>query len=1081
MPSAASQLTLIRDTYRRAHLDPRNEEHRCQYFEAHGTGTQAGDPVEAEAIHGAFFDNSSPHSDSLYVGSIKTVVGHTEGAAGVASILKASLALQNGLVPPNLSFDRLNPRIAPFYKNLRVPALIAKEWPAPPHGQPRRASVNSFGFGGANAHVILESFDAGRALGQRDPTRSTGTSAPLFTPFVFSAHSEKALRANLAAYSDFLTASTPVNLHDLAGTLRQRRSSLPVRLAIPATSVGALKAAIDAKLQQGGDIGIKSPSPSMSGAPDAVRKHGKKILGVFTGQGAQYPRMGAELVEKSPFVRELVRTLDGYLSELPAEDRPAWSLESELLADSASSRVHEAAVAQPLCTAVQIVLVELLRLAGVGFSGVVGHSSGEIAATYAAGYLSARDAMRIAYYRGLQTSRLADGPTKGAMLAVGMSYAEGTYLCAQPHLAGKLAAAASNSAASITLSGDEDAITAVEDMLTKTGTFKRRLRVDQAYHSHHMLPCAGPYLRSLETCRILVREPSADCFWFSSTRDDDSQNDASDLAGKYWVDNMVNPVLFSQAMSRALSSASFDLALEIGPHPALQGPAKQVMQDVLASALPYSGTLKRDTDSVQATSDALGFLWSFLGKGEVDLGRYEKQVGGTTSFRPLKGLPTYQWDHSKSYWHEGRISRSMRLRGVPVHPLLGDVCPDSAAHDLRWRNILRVSELPWLPGHQLQGQVIFPAAGYLATALEAALRLPRVSPARMVEIRDLEVHHPLVFDSDDAEVEVLITLTNVKKAGSDLLEASFSYSAGLGKEPRALTLMASAIVEVTEGQPTPSLLLPRPELPPNMIEIDRERFYSSLASLGYNYSGTFRSLASLSRKLGYASGLIENTFPPDANLTDDSRLVAHPAVLDSAIQSLLLAHSHPADGQLFSLHVPTSISRVRVNPPLCGSAWDTEEALSFRATSGHPTPAGFTGDVKIYGLRPTTGGVDSHAAVQIEGVKLVPLAVQDTKLFSRMVWGPTQSDAAAAAQNDGIDKDELEFAAVLERMVLFYLRKFDKGTPPDHPARATDGPLRSYLDFARRVSELVESGRHKYAKLEWLQDTEDKIVQVGAR
>lgn len=361
MPSASSQLALIRDTYRQAHLDPRNEEHRCQYFEAHGTGTQAGDPVEAEAIHGAFFDDSSPHTNSLYVGSIKTIVGHTEGAAGVASILKASLALQNGLILPNLSFDRLNPRITPFYKNLRIPTLTAKEWPAPAHGQPRRASVNSFGFGGTNAHAILESFDAGSALGRRDPSPSTGTSAPLFTPFVFSAHSEKALFANLAAYSDFLAACPSVNLHDLAGTLRQRRSSLSVRLAIPAASVNALKAAIDAKLQQGGDVGIKSPSPSTSAGSDSIRKNAK-LLGVFTGQGAQYAQMGAELVEKSPFVRNLVRTLDGYLSELPAEDRPAWSLKSQLLPDTTSSRVHEAAIAQPLCTAVQIVLVELLRL-----------------------------------------------------------------------------------------------------------------------------------------------------------------------------------------------------------------------------------------------------------------------------------------------------------------------------------------------------------------------------------------------------------------------------------------------------------------------------------------------------------------------------------------------------------------------------------------------------------------------------------------------------------------------------------------------------------------------------------------------
>jgi acyl transferase domain-containing protein len=252
--------------------------------------------------------------------------------------------------------------------------------------KPRRASVNSFGFGGLNGHAILEGYNM-RGLGEAEPGEAT-----VFTPIVFSAMSEHSLRALLREYLAYLRNTDGLNYRDLAWTLRQRRSLLPYRAAFVARSVEELASQIETGLQdEDGKVGIRALPMAEDLKP--------KILGIFTGQGAQYARMGAELIEKSPAARRIIHELGSHLARLPSKDRPTWSLEAELLADSTSSRVGEAALSQPLCTAVQILLVELLRLAKVHLACVVGHSSGEIAAAYAAGYLTARDAIVIAYYR----------------------------------------------------------------------------------------------------------------------------------------------------------------------------------------------------------------------------------------------------------------------------------------------------------------------------------------------------------------------------------------------------------------------------------------------------------------------------------------------------------------------------------------------------------------------------------------------------------------------------------------------------------------------------------------------------------
>ncbi|KAI0436038.1 beta-ketoacyl synthase domain-containing protein [Xylaria telfairii] len=1044
MPSAIAQQALIQDTYAKAGLDPRDEKDRCQYFEAHGTGTPAGDPIEAEAIKMAFFGDgqvqSTPKDVSpLYVGSVKTVLGHTEGTAGLAAILKASLALQHGVIPPNMLFNRLNPQVAPFYSNLEVPTA-AKPWPRIlDSSQPRRASVNSFGFGGANAHALLESFE------NDAESRGNSSGAVPFAPFVFSADTEKSLIAMLRLYSEYLGTHDSVNPRDLAWTLLQRRSALPCRIAFPGGSIASLKQAIDDRLSEDNVAVVTKSRTSSTSKP-------LRILGIFTGQGAQYARMGAELIEASAFPLGIIRELEAHLSALPEKDRPSWSLEAELRADASSSRLSEAEISQPLCTAVQIILVELLRQANVGLDVVVGHSSGEIGAAYAAGYISARDAIYIAYYRGVH-SKLSMGPggKLGAMLAVATSMEDAMEICSLPEFSGRVSVAAVNSSSSVTLSGDEDAIAELEDIFEDEKKFRRRLRVDKAYHSHHMLPGFNPYMESLRACGIQTQEPSSTCSWISTVYEQPEQVYTAENAATYWADNMTRPVLFAQGVERAISSSECDLVLEIGPHPALKGPASQILQEILGRSVPYSGMLSRGANACEAVSDSMGFLWSYLDRTIVNVVNYEEHMSNSSSFSVLKNLPSYPWNHETKYWHESRQSKSFRLREAPVHPLLGDTTTDSSPHHRTWRNLLRSREIPWVSGHQLQSQTVFPAAGYLATALEASKFLADEQDIRLIEVDEFIIHQALVFDEEDAGIETLTSLSDIKKdTASNAIRARFTYAAGVGRDPQNLTLIAQGDVSVHLGGPKLDLLPKRGAPAPHIIPVEKERFYKSLSDMGYMYSGT-------------ASGLVDMV-PEEPG---------HPPFL-----SIILAYSYPHDGRLWSLHVPTSFSKLRINPALCGRNWTGAAAAPFTAMTADATGPGIFGDVSIYSVE------SQEAAIQLEGMRAVPFSeatvADDKKVFSHTVWRSLNPSGEEAAFDDEITQEDEDFAYALERLSTYYTRIFDRELEADHPARS-QRPFNDYLHFCQHMNALQESGKHVYAKKEWINDTADDIAAICSR
>nr|BAZ95823.1 PKS-NRPS hybrid cpaA [Curvularia pallescens] len=917
VPNSEAQAALIRQTYRKAGLDPENNAaDRPQYFEAHGTGTQAGDPKEAAAIYDVFGRHIDTSEAPLFVGSIKTIIGHLEGAAGLAGLLKASASVQNGYVPANLSFERLNPKIEPFYKNLKVPTQLTP-WPALPEGVPRRASVNSFGFGGANAHAIVESYIP--------PARPDAERASVnFSPFVFSANTETSLAALLQRYSQTLRESLtdqPYNASDLAWTLHSRRSQLSTRVAFPASTIQDLADRIDAKLASAKDTPIGVRSSNRGVAP--------RILGIFTGQGAQWPAMGASLIRSSKFVSDRIQQLEDSLASLPSDHRPAWSLREEMLADASKSRIAEAALSQPLCTALQIVLVDLLREAGIICASVVGHSSGEIGAAYAAGVLTAHDAIRVAYYRGFYAKLAGNNKNgqKGAMLAAGMSFSEAHKLVNMEAFKGRLAIAAHNSSSSVTLSGDADAIDEAKAILDKDKKFARLLKVDTAYHSHHMLPCGELYVDALKNCGVDIHNSQEKpiCSWYSSVTPDNKPMDKNPtLNGTYWRDNMANSVLFADAVENAISDdLGINLVLEIGPHPALKGPASQTIGDVRTEAPPYFGLLSRGQDDVVAFSETLGSIWTKFESQFVDLASFDKCVSAPYHSRELvTGLPGYQWDHNKAHWSESRRSKKIRSRQHPVHELLGVLSPESNSNDMRWLNILNVSELAWLEGHRLQGMVVFPAAGYVSMAVEACRILAGSNEVQLVEIDDFSIPKAVTFDEsgDSSSVETLVTLTSIERKSDQTITAAFSVFAGSAPASGSdhdLELAASATVKISLGNPE-SAVLPLSAVVDDhsMTQIESQLAYGAFSKLGYGYTGPFRSLSSIKRKLNQASAMVSSYAYSD---NEPTTYWVHPSMLDVAFQAAMLAYSYPGDGRLWSLHVPTGIQSIRVNPQACNS------------------------------------------------------------------------------------------------------------------------------------------------------------------
>nr|ALQ32998.1 putative polyketide synthase [Fusarium sp. NRRL 52700] len=696
VPNDIAQEAMIRQAYSIAGI---NDYSQTAFVECHGTGTSIGDPIETRAVGRVF----GP-SGGVMIGSVKPNLGHSEGASGLTSLIKAVLALENRTIPPNIKFGEPNPDIPWDACGLSVPTE-PKEWPASKH---ERVSVNSFGIGGTNAHVIL---DSARSF-DLCPAAERATTSPQL--LVFSANGPGSLRTMIANYEDYVEKN-PNRVNDLAYTLGHKREHLPHRAFAVANPLGAL-----------------TTSP--------VSKAGQKpnIVMVFTGQGAQWPRMGRALIRSSqfPIFKKTIQALDAHLQTL--DRAPDWNIEEELQKSTKTSRLGSAELSQPLCTAIQVALVDTLASIGVHPAAVVGHSSGEVAAAYSVGAITANEAITVAFYRGLVTKLQTKS---GAMAAIGMGPEE-----IQEYMQPGVVIACENSPRSVTIAGDTEAVNMTANIIkeSRPDVMARLLQVDMAYHSHHMTEIGTDYFALMQN-KVFPQKPAK--LFFSSVQDE-LLTEASAFGPRYWQQNMESRVLFSSAVSSILQHdiSKNAVFLEVGPHSALAGPLRQI-QAKQSTSLPYVSALVRHENDVESFLSCVGKLFTL--NAEVNL----TKVIAKGSILP--DLPRYPWNHSERYWYESRLSKEWRCREYKYHDLLGVRVPESLDFDILFRNLFHLDNAPWIRDHKVGDDIVFPFAGYAGMMGEAIRQVTHVDEA--FKLRKVIVSTALVLN-EGKPVEIMTTL-----------------------------------------------------------------------------------------------------------------------------------------------------------------------------------------------------------------------------------------------------------------------------------------------------------------------------------
>ncbi|KAJ6069226.1 hypothetical protein N7499_011113 [Penicillium canescens] len=945
LPSGAAQESLIRSVYARAGLDPSETD----FVEAHGTGTQAGDPIETGVI-GRVFGPGHSSDDPLRIGSIKTNVGHLEGASGIAGVIKGVLMLENRVFLPNRNFEIVNSRIPLEDWKLKV-QLLPEPWETT---GPHRVSVNSFGYGGSNAHVILEDamgYLSIRGLNNRmklSLAASNGTqgkenldqSVSTSRIFILSGFDEQCCAQQMQSLRNYILdrGPRPDNgnlLNDLAFTLNERRSTFTWKVAIVATTIEDLATSLARNIK----------------CRSAVRR--PKLGFVFTGQGAQWAGMGKELLEAYPVFRNSVLAIDTYLDGIGAPSL----VKGEITKCPQDSDLNHPRLSQMVCTALQIALVDLLHSWGIYPDSVTGHSSGEIAAAYAVGALSMENAMSVAYHRGVVASQvLDDHKTRGAMMAVGVSAKEiHQYIDRLP--CGQLVVACVNSPSSVTVSGDTLAIAALAQLLRNEPVFSRSLAVDVAYHSPHMALVADEYRRLIDYIEPQNQNQAEDerqhrsaAFFSSVTGAVLSQEE---LGAEYWVSNLLGQVKFSESVRNlcfetntqrsgytesvrtrrvgAAQKANVDCLIEIGPHSALAGPINQILQadtKLNSADIVYASVLKRQNNAVATALDMAATLASLNYPVNFGAINSPEGPGGTCMPQLLVDLPPYPWNHTRSYWAEPRLSKMYRNRKLPRNDLLGVPDNMSCPYEPRWRNFLRTSELPWLLDHKIQGNVVFPAAGYLAIAIEALMQRVNsgVNIAKYV-LQDVLFKSVLVLNETSA-IELMVSIRESTHMPHELYEFHIysisednrwtDHCTGLVGSQRRIDVSADGAEETDNYA-----MVPLGTEVHGISLIDIPNFYEELHEIGLEYGPCFANLTK-AHVTQEGACFAEVTVPDTRSVMPRAfqyDLLIHPCTLDSIFHTVFAALPPGMDIQEGPA-IPISIEEMIVSTGISSSAGD---------------------------------------------------------------------------------------------------------------------------------------------------------------
>ncbi|PYI08361.1 hypothetical protein BO78DRAFT_364974 [Aspergillus sclerotiicarbonarius CBS 121057] len=1093
-PSTSAQEALVNECYAQAGLDKA----RTVYAEAHGTGTPAGDPIEAEALGASFKDSRLP-GERLYVGSVKANIGHLEGSSGIAGVIKSIAILERGLIPAIADLQTVNPMINEAQLGLQLPRS-AISWPRPGL---RRISVNSFGFGGSNAHAVLD--DAYHFLQEHqldgvayrprtetpgDSSQTPGLVPPRFRLLPVSSADKAGINrtvTSLTEYFELGEAPSAEFCDSLAYTMAQRRSWLPWRACAVVPP--------DAPLQE---LGALVSSPVQSGKVP-------KIAFVFTGQGAQWAQMGVELCAYAAFRRRLEEA-DAYLQSLGCE----WRLLEELSRPAESSRIDEPRISQVLCTAIQVALVDLLHDFQIRPKVVIGHSSGEIAAAYCCGAISATSAWKIAFFRGSLVSKLREESlVPGAMLAAGLSPSDAAaYLAQSDPAMQSLSIACFNSPDSVTISGDEVAIDALKTKLDTAGVFARKLRTGVAYHSAHMYPVAEAYTDAIGDIEP-GPESLAGPVMISTVS---SQQTSPDVLrqGSYWASNLVSPVRFLQGFQRFLTKRvtkkmdgshrnlmDIDACLEIGPHGALRGPIKSILA-AKERSMTYLSPLQRKRSGLETMLESVGQLWC-LGV-PVDWLRVNHEGQDTAALVSLADLPPYAWDHSRTYFHESRVSKNHRLREKPRSDLLGEPAVDWNPLEARWGNFIKLSEHPWVEDHRINGTILFPAAGMMAMAVEAVkLTTTGERPIAGYELREIRLTAALSVPDHERGVETQFFLrrqpgdagreatwsdfrlcANVEDSWEEVCSGSIRVDYGVSDSGVGSARAASDHLQAMQGKY--SRICNEMGSPMEM-----ETFYQQLQQCGLDFGPTFRTLTAAQWADKECSAVV--------HVHPESDYVVHPCTLDALLHMPMVPLTQdPARPK--STAIPAKIRRVWLASS--GLGWSATDTLHAASTVVAEDRRGC--EVCSHAL--TTDG--SQVLAELEGMRLTVvndgLDMADRDAAERdgtwnLVWRPdvellTRPEldqwCAEPVRPDGDAVDFYRELAFLHycslKQAVVDVAAGELSPQPPH--------LQQYVRWAQEQVQQIESGQLPHWESAWeslaqdaqhRQTVEDRLEQTNGQ
>lgn len=775
IPSAVAQTELMSKVLEKSGLDAE----AISYVEAHGTGTPVGDPAEAESIGRAY---GRYRSQPLPISSAKANFGHLEPASGMAGLIKAILVLKHGQIPPMPFKFEPNPDIN--FKELNI--YCAAEGASLKAGEERPliGAVNSFGFGGLNAHILLRE----SPQVEIPSTRMSEFRTP--PPLVISAKTQTSLAQLAARYADLLEELPQEKYTDLAWNVVYRRSFMEKRLAVLADNAQErIKALRD--FSQGlssRQINTETALPSPG-----------RIAFVYSGNGAQWHGMGRQLYQESSAFAKMLNLLDKEMMKLSG-----WSI-IEVLFNAPEETFQDTTISQPLLFAIQVALTSLFEEMGIIAEATCGHSVGEIAAVWAAGALSLDEALRIIYIRST-----AQGKTRGMgrMAAAGLGAEDAEKELSALGLSERIEIAAVNSPHNCTLSGDGEALEELGKTLAEKGVFFRMLDLDYAFHSRHM-----DKVRTFmeEGLRGLAPSSIPKALFISTVNSQNATPPKLDSA--YWWENMRNPVNFGSAIEK-LANLGINIFIEIGPH--------AILQRYIRDNLP-AGAQARVLPSLQQSSAGLERIRSTAASAYLlaPKSTLPSLFSGKASWMPLPAYP----------WEQQRFSFPITVERTPIptrtRPLLG--WPLASAHPT-WEIILDPLKDSWLADHHVGESIVFPAAAYVEMALEAATQWLE---GKAIKLESFDILLPLLFENNKSQ-----TLRCEINAN----DGSFSIQSRPRLENEPWLIHAKGrIVSLHKA-------LSKPEMTPlgdNAARMLGEELYELTKNLGLDYGPFFRRISSL--------------------------------------------------------------------------------------------------------------------------------------------------------------------------------------------------------------------------------------------